>query len=519
MVTVTTGRRNFTIQTLNKLARLATTLLSSNRDYLGRVVCRRRRGCEIDSERSEAFSYANQTKCSTGRMGFSTSSDPRQATLIASHVVREWGMVKQVGLRKIKSSKLSRPDINDSYDRFKKAAQRSTVEFILEPLSKLLMQVVEDVDTLPKLKIRVTKEEIKCNIRPLLRLICIRFIGDFYGFVDMCVLARIMSERLHAGQEVRVLGENYSFVDGKRFLYAMIIARINLCILKTSTIIHVNMNEDLFIYRPLKLNTQSIIKIAIEPINPSEHPKIMDGLRKVNTSYPLLSTRFGDQRRSAGAPAAVGHNAKCGQFPLFQTLMSIPVHTLDQIEKQQRATTPLKDSAIVTGKLTTELSVLEKTFKLMDTPISSGPALDQELPRWQRFSVPPMWPSSAPSKTPSCKASGWALMMDRSAKNPFGTFLPHGHTPPHGTVSLRLSASPRRLRFLREHRPCPATWPRHPGCTRLRFPAIDSFGFDTDLRTHTQGQAFCLSVFHHWQIVPGDLLDKSIVIRPLERNR
>lgn len=47
-------------------------------------------------------------------------------------------------------------------------------------------------------------------------------------------------------------------------------------------------------------------------------------------------------------------------------------------------------------------------------------------------------------------------------------------------------------------------------------PAIDSFGFETDLRTHTQGQAFCQSVFHHWQIVPGDPLDKSIIIRPLE---
>ncbi|KAL9705298.1 hypothetical protein quinque_008816 [Culex quinquefasciatus] len=44
--------------------------------------------------------------------------------------------------------------------------------------------------------------------------------------------------------------------------------------------------------RPLKLNTQFIIKITIEPVNPSEHPQIMDGLRKVNTSYPLLSTRL-----------------------------------------------------------------------------------------------------------------------------------------------------------------------------------------------------------------------------------
>jgi len=48
------------------------------------------------------------------------------------------------------------------------------------------------------------------------------------------------------------------------------------------------------------------------------------------------------------------------------------------------------------------------------------------------------------------------------------------------------------------------------------LPAIDSFGFETDMRTHTQGQAFCLSVFHHWQIVPGDPLDKSLHIRPLE---
>lgn len=32
------------------------------------------------------------------------------------------------------------------------------------------------------------------------------------------------------------------------------------------------------------------------------------------------------------------------------------------------------------------------------------------------------------------------------------------------------------------------------------IPAIDSFGFETDLRTYTQGQAFCMSVFHHWQV-------------------
>lgn len=57
---------------------------------------------------------------------------------------------------------------------------------------KLFAQVVGDVDsmlldTMAELNIRVTKEEMKCNIRPLLRLICNRFLGDFSGFVDMCV--------------------------------------------------------------------------------------------------------------------------------------------------------------------------------------------------------------------------------------------------------------------------------------------------------------------------------------------
>jgi 116 kDa U5 small nuclear ribonucleoprotein component len=32
------------------------------------------------------------------------------------------------------------------------------------------------------------------------------------------------------------------------------------------------------------------------------------------------------------------------------------------------------------------------------------------------------------------------------------------------------------------------------------LPAIDSCGFEVDLRTHTQGQAFCQQIFDHWQV-------------------
>ncbi|KAJ2580143.1 U5 small nuclear ribonucleoprotein component, partial [Coemansia sp. RSA 1804] len=48
------------------------------------------------------------------------------------------------------------------------------------------------------------------------------------------------------------------------------------------------------------------------------------------------------------------------------------------------------------------------------------------------------------------------------------------------------------------------------------IPTIDSCGFETDLRSYTHGQAFCQQYFDHWQIVPGDPLDKDTVLRPLE---
>lgn len=51
---------------------------------------------------------------------------------------------------------------------------------------------------------------------------------------------------------------------------------------------------------------------------------------------------------------------------------------------------------------------------------------------------------------------------------------------------------------------------------KATIPCVETLGFETDLRAHTVGQAFCLSVFDHWQVLPGDPLDKSIVLKPLE---
>ena len=48
------------------------------------------------------------------------------------------------------------------------------------------------------------------------------------------------------------------------------------------------------------------------------------------------------------------------------------------------------------------------------------------------------------------------------------------------------------------------------------IPVIDSFGFETDVRIHTQGQALLSLVFEKWEVVPGDPLDREAKTRPLE---
>ena len=53
------------------------------------------------------------------------------------------------------------------------------------------------------------------------------------------------------------------------------------------------MEDELYIFKPLTFNTIAAMKIAVEPINPSELPKMLDGLRKINKSYPLAVTKVG----------------------------------------------------------------------------------------------------------------------------------------------------------------------------------------------------------------------------------
>lgn len=62
-------------------------------------------------------------------------------------------------------------------------------------------------------------------------------------------------------------------------------------IVKTATITHISACDEAEIFRPLRFNTLATVKIAVEPVNPSELPKMLNGLRMINKSYPLVTTK------------------------------------------------------------------------------------------------------------------------------------------------------------------------------------------------------------------------------------
>jgi len=560
------------------------------------------------------------------------------------------------------------------------SAQRSFIEFILEPIYKVFAQVVGDVDnSLPmlcdELGIRLTKEESKMNVRPLLRLVFSRFLGDFTGFTDMMaqhipspldnaatkvqhiysgnpdtqratdmincdadnghlmihstkqyptedatsfhVFGRVMSGTVHANQQIRLLGENYSMFDeedsrslnlGRLWIYEarykievnrvpagcwVLMEGIDQPVVKTCTITDMQGDEELYIFRPLKFNTQSVIKIAVEPVNPSELPKMLDGLRKVNKSYPLLNTRV----EESGEHVILGTGElylDCVMHDLRKLYSEIDIKVADPVVSF--CETVVETSSL---KCFAETPNKKNKITMIAEPLEKGLAEDienevvsinwnkkrlgeffQTKYDWDLLAARSIWAFGPDATGPNILVDDtlpsevdkgllgsvkdsivqgfqWGVREGPLCEEPIrnckfkildanvanepihrggGQIIP---TARRVAYSAFLMATPRLMEpymFVEVQAPADCVSSVYTVLARRRghvtqdapipgsplyiikafIPAIDSFGFETDLRTHTQGQSFCLSVFHHWQIVPGDPLDKSITIRPLE---
>lgn len=127
---------------------------------------------------------------------------------------------------------------------------------------------------------------------------------------------RVMSGTLTANQPVKILGESYTAEDAEDMAVSAVgglsigqaryrlevnrvpagnwclIEGIDIVIAKTATVTSAGAEAaDVAIFRTLQFNTIACVNLSVEPLNPSELPKVLAGLRAVQKSYPLARTR------------------------------------------------------------------------------------------------------------------------------------------------------------------------------------------------------------------------------------
>jgi U5 small nuclear ribonucleoprotein component len=352
------------------------------------------------------------------------------------------------------------------------------------------------------------------------------------------------------------------------------------------------------IFKPLSFSHaghESVVKLAVEPLNPAELPKMVQGLRRISKSYPMSKTKVEES----------GEHVLFGTGELYlDAIMHDLRHVYSDIEvKVADPVVAFRETVVDTSSLQCFAETPNKRNKLtfISEPLEEGLAERLESGKvdishwdkkkvgvyfqtqydWDLLSSRSVWAFGAspthgtnmllddtlPSEVDKnmlnmCKPSivqgfQWAVregplceepvrstkikMLDASlAQQPIyrggGQIIPTTRRAVHSAL---LTASPRimepvyRLQVecagelvgaiqpliskrrgqIVQDKPIAGT---PLSVVKAFMPVIDSFGFETDLRIFTQGQAMVYNVFDHWNIVPGDPMDKSIVLHPLE---
>ncbi|GKT91692.1 U5 small nuclear ribonucleoprotein component [Colletotrichum tofieldiae] len=439
---------------------------------------------------------------------------------------------------------------------------------------------------------------------------------SFYSF------GRVLSGTARPGMQVRVLGEGYSTDDDEDMAMATIsdvfigesryniptdgvpagnyvlLGGVDNSIVKTATLVPPKLedDEDPYIFKPVTHFTESVLKVAVEPINPSELPKMLDGLRKIQKSYPLITTKV----EESGEHIVLGTGElymDCVLHDLRRLYADMEIKVSDPVTRfcetvvEQSAT---KCYAITPNKKNKITMVAEQLDKGISEDIESGKVKIRDPIRktakyfeetygWDKLAARSIWAfgpdemgpnilqdDTLPSETLQVdkkllttvketirQGFSWATREGPLCEEPIrntkfritdvslaseaifrggGQIIP---TSRRACYSSFLMASPRLMEPLYS---VSVTGPEdsatevYTTLARRRghvlqdgpvagtplyrvnglIPVIDSFGFETDLRIKTKGMAMVSLTFDSWSIVPGDPLDKEVIIRPLQ---
>jgi len=435
---------------------------------------------------------------------------------------------------------------------------------------------------------------------------------------DFLSLGRIYSGYLEPGQKVQVVGEKFTTSDQEdvapgtvKSIYLclpryrvsinkalpgnwVLIEGISNLVVKTATLTTIG---DAQVFLPLVYNTKPVMKIAVEPINPSELPKMIHGIRCINKTYPLLQTKV----EESGEHSIFGPDElylDSAMYDLRNVFSEIEIKVSDPgvaFSETVVETSSVKAWAETPNGLNKLAMIAEPLENGLGEAIECGRVkidgnkkeLDKVLMdefEWDKLGIRSLWafgPGSThgpnvlvdetspgevdKSLLSSVKSSivqgfRWGCREGPLCDEPFrnvkfrildatiaadslqrgaGYLIPAARRV---TYSSFLTATPRLmepiyrfeiqtvqntnkqiLNILRRRRAHITSEEPIPGTPFFKMvgliPVIDSIGFETDIRAQTNGLAFVLQVFDHWDVVPGNPLDSSVILLPLEASR
>ncbi|KAK4097917.1 P-loop containing nucleoside triphosphate hydrolase protein [Parathielavia hyrcaniae] len=481
------------------------------------------------------------------------------------------------------------------------AAEKKLSQYYTGPLDTKVAESMKKCDQNGPLVIYVTKLFNTADAK------------SFYSF------GRVMSGIARPGTEVRVLGEGYSIDDEEDMVMAKIadvfiaetryniptdgvpagnwvlLGGIDNSIVKTATVVDKKFEDEeaAYIFRPLSHFTESVLKVAVESINPSELPKMLDGIRKINKSYPLIATKV----EESGEHIILGTGElymDCVLHDLRRLYADMEVRVSDPVVRfcetvqdmsatKCYAVTPNKKNTITMAAEPLDDGIakdIESGAVRIRDPVRKTAKFFEEKYGWDMLAARSIWAFGPDEMGPNIlqddtlptevdkkrlntvkesirQGFSWAAREGPLCEEPIrntkfrlidvalaqeaifrggGQIIPTARracyssflmasprlmepmysvsmTGPQDAVSMVYNILARRRGHVLSDGPIAGT-PLY----RVNglLPVIDSFGFETDLRINTPGQAMVCLVFDRWNVVPGDPLDRDMVTRPLQ---
>eukprot|EP00178_Gracilaria_changii_P020229 TRINITY_DN587_c0_g1_i10.p1 TRINITY_DN587_c0_g1~~TRINITY_DN587_c0_g1_i10.p1 ORF type:complete len:1033 (-),score=153.33 TRINITY_DN587_c0_g1_i10:8050-11148(-) len=442
-----------------------------------------------------------------------------------------------------------------------------------------------------------------------------KLIPDEKGLHFDC-LVRILNSKVRKGETVRILGNSYDkdtndedqslgkvsdvFVPCGRFKInvdeasagqIVLIRGIDSTVFKSATLVSAThpASSDAFIFRPLQENIpKPVVKVSVEPVRPSELPKMISSLRQCVNSYPGLTTKV----EETGEHTLLGSGElymDCVLRDLRESFASIEVKVSDPVvpfAETVLETSALKCYAETQNKQNKIVMIAEPLEESIMKSLENGIlAKNHNAPEvlrecgWDALASKSLW-TFGPNKLKGPNAllndvliedsrlkadlvrnsivQGfcWAVREGPLADEPvrgvkvrlLDTTIADTQTGRSAAqviptcrrvvYSSILTATPRLMEpiyvsevicapesmnvlhtLVGKRRGTVISEADVPGTPLkrvvLHMPVLESFGFETELRNLTYGSAFCLQLFDHWSVVPGDPLDKSISLPTL----